>query len=353
MVERVADRLSIPFTVGGGIRTAEDMRDILRAGADKVAVNTAAVEDPAILSNGARRFGRQSVVLAIDARRRGHGTIVGINGSMVNGTPVIRPARGEAPSIPPWDSADFPDRTARISGRTASSNRRPAWPDAGLRPDQASGRTSPRPTARRSHGQLIDVSGSMTSADRLPMLRSALALFVDSLGPEDKVSIVTYAGTSGVALPTTPARHRAVIQRAIAQLESGGSTNGAAGIETAYHMARQAFVRGGVNRVILATDGDFNVGVTGEDELLKLVEREKASGIFLSVLGVGTDNLNDAMMELVADRGNGHYPYLDSMQEARRVLLREASSTLEVVARDVRFQVEFNPAVVAAWKQIG
>ena len=153
IVERVADRLSIPFTVGGGIRTAEDMRDILRAGADEVAVNTAAVEDPAILSNGARRFGRQSVVLAIDARRRGHGTIVGINGSMVNGTSVIRPSRGEAPSIPPWDSADFPHRTARISGRTASSNCRPAWPDAGLRPDQGSGRTRPRPTARRSHGQ--------------------------------------------------------------------------------------------------------------------------------------------------------------------------------------------------------
>ena len=141
--------------------------------------------------------------------------------------------------------------------------------------------TADRQIAGRNLVLLIDVSGSMTSADRLPMLRSALVLFVDSLGPEDKVSIVTYAGTSGVALPTTPARQRAVIQRAIGQLEAGGSTNGAAGIETAYRMARQAFVRGGVNRVILATDGDFNVGVTGEDELLKIIEREKASGIFL------------------------------------------------------------------------
>jgi len=213
--------------------------------------------------------------------------------------------------------------------------------------------TADRQIAGRNLVLLIDVSGSMSSDDRLPLLKNALALFIDSLAPEDKVSIVTYAGTSGVALPTTPARHRDVIQRALAELESGGSTNGAAGIETAYRMARQAFVRGGVNRVILATDGDFNVGVTGDDELLKIIEREKASGIFLSVLGVGTDNLNDSMMELVADRGNGHYSYLDSMQEARRVLLREASSTLEVVARDVKFQVEFNPAVVAAWRQIG
>src|SRR4029079_11788761 len=132
-----------------------------------------------------------------------------------------------------------------------------------------------------------------------------------------------------------------------------GSTNGAQGLITAYRVAREAFIPGGVNRVILATDGDFNVGITSEGDLLHLIERERDSGVFLSVFGVGSGNLKDRTMEMLADHGNGHYAYLDSIQEARRVLLREGDSTLETVAKDVKFQVEFNPAVVSAWKLIG
>jgi Ca-activated chloride channel family protein len=200
---------------------------------------------------------------------------------------------------------------------------------------------------------LIDVSGSMAPPERLPLIKTALGMFVDTLQPDDRLAIVTYAGSSGVALQSTPARQRDVIQRAIAGLSAGGSTNGGQGLIIAYRVAREAFVPGGVNRVILATDGDFNVGIVREDDLLHLIEREKNSGVFLSVLGVGTGNLKDSKMEMLADKGNGHYAYLDSLQEARRVLLREADATLETVAKDVKFQVEFNPAVVAAWKLVG
>jgi Ca-activated chloride channel family protein len=200
---------------------------------------------------------------------------------------------------------------------------------------------------------LIDVSGSMAPADRLPLLKTAFALFVDTLRPTDTLAIVTYAGSSGVALEPTPARQRGVIQDAIASLGAGGSTNGAQGLVTAYGIARRAFVKGGVNRVILATDGDFNVGVTSQNDLLQLIERERASGVFLSVLGVGSGNLKDATMEMLADKGNGNYAYLDSLQEARRVLVKEGDATLETVAKDVKFQVEFNPAVVAEWKLLG
>jgi Ca-activated chloride channel family protein len=210
-----------------------------------------------------------------------------------------------------------------------------------------------REVAGRNIVLLIDVSGSMASPDKLTLLKSAFSVFVDTLKPTDTVSIVTYAGSSGVALPPTAARHRARILSAIEGLGAGGSTNGAGGITTAYRLARESFIKGGVNRVILATDGDFNVGVTSSDGLLELIEREKESGVFLSVLGVGTGNLQDATMELLADKGNGHYSYLDSMQEARRVLVREVGATLETVAKDVKFQVEFNPAEVSAWKLIG
>ena len=213
------------------------------------------------------------------------------------------------------------------------------------------------PIAREVTGRnlvlLVDVSGSMAPADRLPMLKSALRMFVDTLQPDDRLSIVTYAGTSGVALLPTPARRRDVIQSAIARLDAGGSTNGAQGLITAYRIARDAYIPGGVNRVILATDGDFNVGITSQGDLLRLIERERESGVFLSVFGVGTGNLKDATMEMLADRGNGHYAYLDSLQEARRMLIREADATLETVAKDVKFQVEFNPAAVAEWKLIG
>jgi Ca-activated chloride channel family protein len=210
-----------------------------------------------------------------------------------------------------------------------------------------------REIAGRNLVLLVDVSGSMSPANRLPMIKSALSVFVDTLSPDDRLTIVTYAGYSGVALPTTPARQRTTILSAIASLGAGGSTNGAQGIVTAYRAARAAFIPHGVNRVILATDGDFNVGITSRQDLLTLIEHEKQSGIFLSVLGVGDDNLQDATMEMLADKGNGHYAYLDSLQEARRVLVQEAAATLETVAKEVKFQVEFNPAHVAAWKLIG
>ena len=200
---------------------------------------------------------------------------------------------------------------------------------------------------------LIDVSGSMAPAERLPLIKTALSMFVDTLRPDDTLSIVTYAGSSGVALRPTRAGNRDVIQRAISYLNASGSTNGAQGLITAYRIAREAYVPGGVNRVILATDGDFNVGVTSQRDLLDLIERERESGVFLSVFGVGSGNLKDATMEMLADRGNGHYAYVDSLQEARRVLIREGDATLETVAKDVKFQVEFNPAVVSAWKLIG
>jgi Ca-activated chloride channel family protein len=213
------------------------------------------------------------------------------------------------------------------------------------------------PPAREVTGRnivlLVDVSGSMEPKERLPLIKTAFALFVDTLRPTDTVAIVTYAGTSGVALEATPARQRDKIQDAIASLTAGGSTNGGQGLKLAYRIASQSFIKGGVNRVILATDGDFNVGVTSQSELLQLIERERQSGVFLSVLGVGSGNLKDATMEMLADRGNGNYSYLDSLQEARRVLVREGEATLDAVAKDVKFQVEFNPAIVAKWKLLG
>jgi Ca-activated chloride channel homolog len=200
---------------------------------------------------------------------------------------------------------------------------------------------------------LLDVSGSMAPADRLPLIKTALGLFVDTLQPDDRLAIVTYAGSSGVALPSTSVRRRDVIQRAIANLHAGGSTNGAQGIVTAYRIAREAYIPGGVNRVMLATDGDFNVGVTSDGDLVRLIERERESGVFLSIFGVGMGNLNDSALEKIANKGNGHYVYLDSLQEARRVMLHETDAMLETVAKDVKFQVEFNPATVSAWKLIG
>jgi Ca-activated chloride channel family protein len=200
---------------------------------------------------------------------------------------------------------------------------------------------------------LIDVSGSMTPPDKLPLVRSSMRMLVDVLAPHDRVAIVVYAGASGMVLPSTPGDQKEVIHRAIAQLESGGSTNGGAGIRLAYQVARRNFIRGGVNRVVLATDGDFNVGVTSQDELVRLIEEERASGIFLSVLGVGTGNLKDSTMEKLADKGNGNYAYLDSLHEARKVLVREAGATLTTIAKDVKIQVEFNPKTVAAYRLIG
>lgn len=200
---------------------------------------------------------------------------------------------------------------------------------------------------------LLDVSGSMADPDKLPLVQTAMRMLADTLRPQDRVSIVVYAGASGLALPPTPGDRRGEILHAIGELGAGGSTNGAAGIQLAYATAREHFDAAAINRVILATDGDFNVGITSEDALLRLIERERASGVFLSVLGVGEGNLQDATMELLADKGNGNYSYLDSVQEAHKVLVREAGSTLVTVAKDVKIQVEFNPAAVSAYRLIG
>ena len=200
---------------------------------------------------------------------------------------------------------------------------------------------------------LLDVSGSMASSDKLPLVRTAMRMLVDTLTSRDRLAIVVYAGASGIVLPPTNGAHKERIHEAIARLEAGGSTNGGAGIQLAYQVAQEQFVRGGINRVILATDGDFNVGVTNQGDLTRLIEEKRASGIFLSVLGVGTGNIKDSTMEKLADRGNGNYAYLDSLHEARRVLVHEAGATLVTVAKDVKIQVEFNPVNVAAYRLIG
>jgi Ca-activated chloride channel family protein len=200
---------------------------------------------------------------------------------------------------------------------------------------------------------LLDVSGSMMPPDKLPLVKKAMRMLVDTLRDEDRIAIVVYAGASGLALPATPGHQKDRIHQAIARLEAGGSTNGAAGITLAYRIAREQFIEGGINRVILATDGDFNVGVTSQGELTRLIEQSREAGVFLSVLGVGTGNLKDSTMEKLADKGNGNYAYLDSLHEARKVLVAEGGGTLVTVAKDVKIQVEFNPAHVAAYRLIG
>ncbi len=200
---------------------------------------------------------------------------------------------------------------------------------------------------------LLDVSGSMEPANRLPLVKQAMRLLVDKLGENDRVAIVVYAGASGLALPSTAGDHKEQILSAIENLQANGSTNGAEGIELAYQTAAGHFIKGGVNRVILATDGDFNVGTTSEGELINLIQDKAKSGVFLSVLGVGDDNLNDSMMQKLADKGNGNYAYLDSVEEARKVLVRQINGTLVTIAKDVKIQVEFNPAQVSSYRLIG
>ena len=190
---------------------------------------------------------------------------------------------------------------------------------------------------------LIDVSGSMQSADKLPLLKRSLALLAEQLRPQDRVAITVYAGAAGVVLPPTRGSERARFLGVLERLEAGGSTAGAAGIQLAYQTARESFRPQGINRVILATDGDFNVGVSSDSELVRMIEKERESGIFLSVLGFGTGNLKDAKMEQLADHGNGSYAYIDNLLEARRALVEQAGSSLATVAKDVKLQVEFNP----------
>ncbi|MBP9085412.1 MAG: von Willebrand factor type A domain-containing protein [Kofleriaceae bacterium] len=212
---------------------------------------------------------------------------------------------------------------------------------------------APAKTRPRNLVFLIDVSGSMQAADKLPLLQRALPLLVEQLRPDDRVAVVVYAGSEGLALPSTPGNQRSKIGHAIATLAPGGSTNGAAGIELAYAQAEQHLIKGGINRVILCSDGDFNVGITSRADLTELIERKREAGVFLTVLGFGTGNLKDDTMEMLADKGNGNYAYIDSLTEARKVLVKEAGATLVTVAKDVKLQLEFNPATVAGYRLIG
>jgi Ca-activated chloride channel family protein len=200
---------------------------------------------------------------------------------------------------------------------------------------------------------LVDVSGSMQPANKLPLLKHGLSLLARTLRPEDTVAIVVYAGASGLALPVTSGARTDRILDSLQALEAGGSTNGGDGIRLAYSIAQERFKKGGINRVILATDGDFNVGTTSEGELQRLIEDKRKSGVFLTVLGFGDGNVKDSTMEMLADKGNGNYAYIDSVAEARKVLVREAGATLVTVAKDVKLQVEFNPARVQSYRLVG
>jgi Mg-chelatase subunit ChlD len=200
---------------------------------------------------------------------------------------------------------------------------------------------------------LIDVSGSMQPSERLPLIKQGLRALVKRLSPADRVAIVTYASSAGVRLESTSCESKDRILEAIDSLDAGGSTNGEGGIRRAYEEARRHLIPGGVNRVLLCTDGDFNVGISDQNELVRLIAEQARSGVFLTTLGVGTDNFKDALMRRLADNGNGSYHYLDSFEEAQRVLLEQRDATFVTVARDAKAQVEFNPGRVGAWRQIG
>ena len=200
---------------------------------------------------------------------------------------------------------------------------------------------------------LVDVSGSMGSNDKLPLLKNALNMLTRQLTADDRVSLVVYAGASGVVLEPTPGDQHAKILGALDRLSSGGRTNGASGIRLAYQMAQQGFIQDGINRVMLATDGDFNVGTVDFDTLIDMVERKRAGGVSLTTLGFGTGNYNDHLMEQLANAGNGNYAYIDTLNEGRKVLVDQLGSTLQTIAKDVKIQVEFDPSVVAEYRLIG
>lgn len=219
----------------------------------------------------------------------------------------------------------------------------------GLQSQQLSARETPP----RNLVFLVDVSGSMMPHNKLPLLKRGLSLLAEQLRANDTISIVVYAGASGLALPATRGSDRARVLEALDGLEAGGSTNGGEGVRLAYATARAHFAKGGINRVILATDGDFNVGTASYGDLQRLIEEERKSGVFLTVLGFGEGNVKDDVMEMLADKGNGNYAFIDSVAEARKVLVREAGGTLVTVAKDVKLQVEFNPTRVDSYKLIG
>lgn len=200
---------------------------------------------------------------------------------------------------------------------------------------------------------LIDVSGSMYDEDKLPLVQKSFSMLTENLSPEDRISIVTYAGEDAVVLEGADGNDKQKILDAINSLTAGGSTAGAAGINTAYKIAEKYFIEGGNNRIILATDGDLNVGISSESDLTALVEEKRETGVYLSVLGFGTGNIKDNKMEALADNGNGNYSYIDSELEAKRVLVEEMSGTLFTAAKDVKIQVEFNPAYIKGYRLIG
>lgn len=200
---------------------------------------------------------------------------------------------------------------------------------------------------------LIDVSGSMDEANKLPLVQSSLKLLVDQMREQDKVALVVYAGNAGLVLPSTSGANKTKIKDAIDKLEAGGSTAGGAGIELAYKIAKENFVKDGNNRVILCTDGDFNVGASSDDALEKLIEEERKSNVFLTVLGYGMGNYQDAKMQKLADKGNGNHAYIDGINEAKKVLIKEFGGTLFTIAKDVKLQIEFNPDKVKSYRLIG
>lgn len=200
---------------------------------------------------------------------------------------------------------------------------------------------------------LIDVSGSMSDPNKLPLVKAAMIQLVSNLRKEDKVSIVVYAGSAGLVLPPTPGSEKETIIAALNTLEAGGSTAGGAGIRLAYTTAQEQFIKGGNNRIIIATDGDFNVGVSSEEDLEALIKQHRDKGIFLTCLGFGMGNYKDSKLEILADRGNGNYAYVDNIQEAQKTLVSEFGGTLFTVAKDVKAQIEFNPAKVQGYRLIG
>jgi Ca-activated chloride channel family protein len=200
---------------------------------------------------------------------------------------------------------------------------------------------------------LIDVSGSMDEPNKLPLVQQSLNLLTDELREKDKVAIVVYAGNAGLVLPSTSGANKTKIKEAIDELQAGGSTAGGEGIQLAYQIARENFIPNGNNRIILATDGDFNVGMSSDDELVRLIEKERNSGVSLSVLGFGMGNYKDGKMQQLADKGNGNHSYIDNLNEAKKVLVSEFGSTLFTIAKDVKIQVEFNPGKVQAYRLIG
>ncbi len=200
---------------------------------------------------------------------------------------------------------------------------------------------------------LIDVSGSMFEPEKLPLVQKSLKMLVDQLREQDRVSLVVYAGNAGLVLPSTPGSEKTKIKNAIDGLEAGGSTAGGAGIQLAYKVASQNFIKNGNNRIILCTDGDFNVGPSSDSELFEIIDKEKKTGVFLTVLGYGMGNYKDAKMEKLADKGNGNHAYIDNEMEAKKVLVNEFGGTLFTIAKDVKLQIEFNPYKVQSYRLIG